>query len=146
MNGTEQIVAEYQFPEPPAQVWRALTEPELLAKWLMPNDIAPIVGHKFQFRAQPIGNWNGIVDCEVLEVVPNQRLVYTWMGGAAENLGYGHVLETTVTWTLQERPDGGTILSLVHYGFRPDDFAFHAMSQGWASKGPAIAGAMGTVE
>ena len=68
------------------------------------------------------------------------------MGGAAENSGYGHDLETTVTWTLEERPDGGTILALIQHGFRPEDFALHALSQGWKSKGPAIAGAMGMVE
>ena len=33
------IVAEYDLPYPPEKVWRALTEPELLAAWLMPNDI-----------------------------------------------------------------------------------------------------------
>jgi uncharacterized protein YndB with AHSA1/START domain len=52
ITGTEQIVVEYSFPQPPAHVWRALTEPELLAAWLMPNDIAPVVGHKFNFRTQ----------------------------------------------------------------------------------------------
>jgi uncharacterized protein YndB with AHSA1/START domain len=138
MQGNEQIVVEYAFPQPPAKVWRALTEPDLLAAWLMPNDIAPVVGHKFTFRTQPMGDWSGVVDCEVLEVVPQQKLVYTWLGGSSLNSGYGHRLETTVTWTLRPSPDGGTLLRLVHHGFHTDDFAFRPMSQGWNSKGAAI--------
>jgi uncharacterized protein YndB with AHSA1/START domain len=138
MKGNEQIVVEYAFPQSPAKVWRALTEPALLAGWLMQNDIAPVVGHRFNFRAQPMGDWNGIVDCEVLEVVPERKLVYTWNGGSAKNENYGHKLETTVTWTLEEAPSGGTVLKLVHHGFHPDDFAFKMMGQGWNSKGAAI--------
>jgi len=39
---------------PPERVWRALVDPELLAAWLMPTDFAPVVGHRFTFRASPI--------------------------------------------------------------------------------------------
>jgi uncharacterized protein YndB with AHSA1/START domain len=138
MKGNEQIVVEYAFPEAPSKVWRALTEPELLAGWLMPNDIAPVVGHRFSFRTQPMGDWNGIVDCEVLEVEPERKLVYTWNGGSAKNESYGHKLETTVTWKLEESASGGTVMKLVHHGFQPDDFAFKMMRQGWNSKGAAI--------
>jgi uncharacterized protein YndB with AHSA1/START domain len=145
MKGNEQIVVEYRFPEAPAKVWRALTEPELLAAWLMPNDIAPTVGRRFKFRVQPMGDWNGVVDCEVIEVIPQRKLVYTWLGGSSKNEGYGHRLETTVTWTLEPSADGGTVLKLVHHGFHPDDFAFKAMGQGWNSKGAAIADALETI-
>ena len=138
MQGTEQIVVEYVFPQTPAKVWRALTEPELLAAWLMPNDIRPVVGHKFNFRSQPMGDWNGVVDCEILEVLPQSKLVYTWLGGSTTNQAYGHRLQTTVTWTLAPAPDGGTILRLVHSGFHPEDFALKAMGQGWNSMGPRI--------
>ena len=138
MRGNEAIVVEYALPHPPAKVWRALTEPELLAGWLMPNDIAPVVGHRFNFRAQPMGDWNGVVDCEVLEVVPHQKLVYTWLGGSAKNEAYGHKLETTVTWTLETSADGVTLLKLVHHGFHPDDFAYKMMGQGWRTMGGRI--------
>ena len=53
MSETQSIVVKYELAQPPEKVWRALTEPKLLAAWLMDNDIAPIVGHRFQFRAQP---------------------------------------------------------------------------------------------
>lgn len=144
LKGNEQIVVEYALPQSPARVWRALTEPDLLAGWLMPNDIAPVAGHKFNFRTQPMGDWNGVVDCEVLEVVPEKKLVYTWNGGSAKNTesgkngSYGHKLETTVTWTLEVQESGGTLLKLVHHGFHADDFAYKAMGQGWQRMGAGI--------
>jgi uncharacterized protein YndB with AHSA1/START domain len=117
----------------------------LLAGWLMPNDIAPVVGHKFNFRTQPMGDWNGIVDCEVLEVVLGKRLVYTWNGGSAGNEHYGHKLETTITWSLEASASGGTLLKLVHHGFHPDDFAYKMMGQGWNTKGAAIERVLATL-
>ncbi len=39
---------------PPDQVWQALTDPDLLARWLMPNDFRPAVGHRFTFRTEPV--------------------------------------------------------------------------------------------
>jgi hypothetical protein len=58
MKGNESIVVDYPLNEPPAQIWRALTEPKLLAQWLMENDIQPIVGHKFNFRSKPMADWD----------------------------------------------------------------------------------------
>ncbi|HEX4019552.1 MAG TPA: SRPBCC domain-containing protein [Acidobacteriaceae bacterium] len=144
-KGNEQIVVEYALAEPPAKVWRALTEPKLLAVWLMQNDIVPIVGHRFNFRAQPVGDWNGVVDCEVLEVVPERKLVYTWNGGSDKNLEFGHRIETTVTWTLEATTENGTRLTLVHHGFHPEDFAFRMMGQGWKTKGADIERALATM-
>ena len=128
MKGPESIVVDYTFNEPPALVWRALTQPALLTQWLMENDIQPIVGHKFNFRAKPMGDWNGVVNCEVLEVDEPNKLVYTWQGGSDED---SKRLDTTVTWTLTPTPTGGTLLNLVHHGFQPDDYALQIMGQGW---------------
>ena len=130
MKGTESIVVDYTLNEPPTQVWRALTEPSLLSQWLMQNDIQPLVGHKFNFHARPMGDWNGIVYCEVLEADEPNKLVYTWQGGTDED---SKRLDTTVTWTLSPTPTGGTLLNLVHHGFQPDDYAFQIMGQGWRS-------------
>jgi uncharacterized protein YndB with AHSA1/START domain len=133
MKGSESIVVDYTLNEPPEEIWRALTEPKLLSQWLMENDIQPVVGHKFNFRAKPMGDWNGIVDCEVLEADPPHKLVYTWQGGSDKNEAYGHRLDTTVTWTLTPTSTGGTLLHLVHHGFQPGDYAFEIMGQGWRS-------------
>ena len=129
------IEVDYDLPGPPATVWRALTEPKLLASWLMENDIKAEVSHRFMFRAKPMGDWDGKVNCEVLEVVPHERLVYSWRGGSGK-----HVLDTTVTWTLAAKPGGGTRLRLVHAGFTEDNaMAFEMMGRGWHDKAGALA-------
>ena len=133
---TRDIVVEDVVPQPPEKVWKALTTAELIGQWLMPNDFEPVVGKRFTFKTRPIGDWDGVVQCEVLEVVPHRRLVYSWKGGADSNdsgSNYGSKLDSVVTWTLQ--PEGlGTRLRLVHTGFRSpqNDFAYDAMSPGWS--------------
>jgi uncharacterized protein YndB with AHSA1/START domain len=129
---TRDIVVEGVLPHAPEVVWKTLTTAELISRWLMPNDFAPVVGARFTFRTMPMGDWDGVVHCEVLEVVPNRRLVYGWKGGSESHAKYGSKLDTVVTWTLTPVA-GGTQLRLVHAGFRsPDnDFAFDAMSPGW---------------
>ena len=127
---TKSIHAEYDLPHSPAKVWRALTEPELLAMWLMPNDIRPVVGQVFSFKAAPMPGWDGTVACEVLASEPPKRLQYSWRGGPAAS----H-LDSVVTWTLTPTASGGTLLVLEHSGFLPiNAFAFDAMSKGWRGK------------
>ena len=75
---TRSIIIEREMPHPPERVWRALTQGALIEEWLMENDFQPVVGHRFNFRATPMPHWNGIVDCQVLVVEPNQRLSYSW--------------------------------------------------------------------
>jgi uncharacterized protein YndB with AHSA1/START domain len=125
-------VVEGVLPHAPEAVWKALTTAELVGRWLMPSDFAPVPGHRFTFRTKPMGSWDGVVHCEVLEIVPHRKLVYSWTGGSDDNPTYGARLDTIVTWTL-EPVDGGTRLRLVHAGFRSpgNDFAFDAMSPGW---------------
>jgi uncharacterized protein YndB with AHSA1/START domain len=133
MAATRTITVEYDLPYPPAKVWRALTEPALLEKWLMPGDIAPIVGHKFTMHTAPMGDWDGTIYCEVLTVEVGKRLAYSWKGGNQTNKEYGQPLNTVATWTLSEKPDG-TLLLLEHSGFREqDEFAFTVMGSGWTS-------------
>src|SRR3546814_16873105 len=88
---TRTVVVEREFAHPPAKVWRALTQPHLVAEWLMAGDVAPRLGHRFAFGA----DW-GPVDCEVVEVEPERRLAYSWDGTGRES---------TDTWTL---PTTGT--------------------------------------
>lgn len=129
---TKSIVIEYALSKPPARVWRALTEPALLARWLMENDIAPVVGRRFTMRARPAPGWDGVVRCEVLAVEPERLLRFSWRGGSDEVEGYGGALDTVVTFTLAPTPDGGTTLRLEHSGFTArNGFAFEMMGKGW---------------
>src|ERR1700761_4854752 len=89
---TRSVIVERDVPYPPEKIWRALTQPHLIAEWLMQNDFAPTPDHRFQFRA----DW-GSVDCQVLTVEPDKVLAYSWAA-------YG--LESVVTWTLTPTPTG----------------------------------------
>src|SRR5262249_37620569 len=65
-TGERAIRLDEFLAHPPARVWRALTDPDLLARWLMPNDFRPAAGHRFTFRTDPRPGFDGIVHCEVL--------------------------------------------------------------------------------
>ena len=77
---------EALYPYRPEQVWAALTDPEAIADWLMPNDFAPVIGHRFAFRTKPAPGFDGVVDCEVLAVDPPHRLAYSWKGGGIDTV------------------------------------------------------------
>jgi len=139
-NDTHSIVVDFDLPQSPDRVWHALTDSNLIEQWLMPNTFQPNVGQQFEFKTQPVEGWDGTVRCEVLSVEPQRRLVYSWSGGSNEVQGYGHRLDTTVTWTLTPIPGGGTHVRLEHAGFRPEDsFAYENMGNGWRSNvAPAL--------
>jgi uncharacterized protein YndB with AHSA1/START domain len=120
---TRSIAMEFDLPHPPAKVWRALTDPELVASWLMANDMRATVGQSFTFRAPPTQWWDGIVRCKVLVSDPNKRLRYSWESGG---------VETVVTWTLTPTPSGGTKLALEQTGFAEENTqAFKGAQYGW---------------
>ncbi len=119
------------MPQPPSTVWEYLTNSDLIAQWLMPNDFQPIIGHHFMFRTRPVRemDFDGNVYCQVLEILPLKKLVYSWKFGPEP----GKInLDSLVTWTLASK-DRGTELNLVHSGLRdPEDaFAFRTMYEGW---------------
>ena len=127
MTDRTAIEVDQYLPHPPARVWRALTDPDRLARWLMPNDFAAVVGHRFTFRTDPRPGFDGIVHCEVLAMEHERLLRWAWRGAT---------LDTTVTWLL--RVEGrGTRLFLRHDGFDPDDplqrRASTIMGGGWRS-------------
>ena len=67
---------------------------------MAPTGFEPVEGKRFTFQTKPGGDWDGVIHCRVLEVIPNGRLVYAWKGGHEDNIGYGAPLDTVVTWTL----------------------------------------------
>ncbi len=136
----QDIVVEEVFPHAPETIWRTLTSGEMIARFLMkPNGFEPVVGNCFTFQTTPAGEWDGVIHCEVVDVVPNRYFAYTWKGGHAANVGYGSLLDTVVSWSLSA-VDGGTRLRLVHSGFvtPKNDTAFKNMSEGWKKVVPRI--------
>jgi uncharacterized protein YndB with AHSA1/START domain len=114
---TLSVVVEREIPHPPEKIWRALTQPHLIEEWLMKNNFKPVVGHRFDLRA----DW-GAVDCQVVAVEPNKTLSYTWEA---------HGLESVVTWTLTPSRTG-THLRMDQSGFRPDQQqAYQGAKYGW---------------
>ena len=103
------------------------------------RSFAPVPGTRFTYQTQPAGAWDGTIQCEVLEVVANERFVYAWKGGHESNDGYGSPLDTMVAFTLTRVPEG-TRLTLVHSGFVTpvNDTAFQNMSNGWRKVVPSI--------
>lgn len=113
----ESVTVECDLAEPPAKVWKALTESALLAAWLMPNDIRPEVGARFTFQADADAGGSAIA-CEVLAAEPPHLLRYSWRGDDANRDAGDRALDSTVTFVLTETADGGTHLRLVHDGLR----------------------------
>ena len=104
----ETIAFEFDLPHSPEKVWRALTEPELLAEWLLPViDLKLEPGAAFTFKTQPYPGWDGTVNCRFVEIEAHRKLRYTWSVP---------FLDTVVTFTLAPTPSG-TRLSLVQSGF-----------------------------
>jgi uncharacterized protein YndB with AHSA1/START domain len=129
LSQTESISFEFDLNHPPEKVWRALTDPVLLAEWLLPVvdlklELEP--GSAFTFRTQPYPGWDGTVSCRVLEIEAQRKLSYSWAVP---------FLDTVVTFTLTPTPSG-TRLSLVQSGFKSDQKReFGGARYGWNMMG-----------
>ena len=110
-SATQEIVVDEIFPHAPETIWRTLTDGELMARWLgmTPTGFEPVTGKQFTYQTTPGGAWDGVIRCEVLEAIPNERLAYSWKSGHPQNVGYGAPLDTVVTFTLS-RGENGTRL------------------------------------
>jgi uncharacterized protein YndB with AHSA1/START domain len=85
------VVTECDLPEAPEKVWKALTVPELLARWL-PE----------------------VLGSEILEARPHELLRYRWPGGKDEVDAAGSAVESVVSFELTGTTQGGTHLRVVH--------------------------------
>ncbi len=126
----KQIVKRATYPHPPELVWVALTDPHALAEWLMPNDFKPELGHKFRFQFDPMPMCGaGLTTCEVVEIDPPRRMVWTWQGHSSP--GKRTPPPTRVEWTLKPTNEG-TELTLVHTGLEGQPFLHNfMMNMGW---------------
>jgi uncharacterized protein YndB with AHSA1/START domain len=132
------------FPQKPEMVWEYLTKAELMEQWLMKNDFQPVTGHDFQFRAGPVPklNFDGIIYCKVLEIVPFKKLSYSWKTGP----GHGKItIDSIVVWTLHPK-DNGTELTLEHSGFKEMEELnmYTSLNEGWLKNIQKIAGLINT--
>jgi uncharacterized protein YndB with AHSA1/START domain len=133
-TGTQDILVDEVFPHAPETIWKTLTSGALMARWIemTPTGFEPVKGNRFTFQTTPGGAWDGVIHCEVFEVTPNERLVFSWKSGNEGNVGYGSRVDTVVTFTLA-KVENGTRLRLVHSGFvlPKNETAFRNMGEGW---------------
>lgn len=134
---TESLSFEFDLNHPPEKVWRALTDPALLAQWLLPVvDLELKIQAAFRFQAPPQPGWDGIVHCRFREIEPQKKLSYDWVVGD---------IDTVVTFTLTPTASG-TRLSLVQSGFKPHQKqAFGGARYGWKLMGGRLVDVLGTI-
>lgn len=110
---------------PPERVWKALTDARYLKIWYMENDFLPIVGHRFEFRTDPGPGFDGVIQCEVIEVDEPRHLAYRFRAG-------DNMVDTVVRWSLEPH-EVGTLLKLKHSGFRGLQHIFTSiiLQYGW---------------
>ena len=127
---TNTLAFEVDLQHQPSKVWRAITDPELLAEWLLPVVEGKLeMGSAFAFKTQPYPGWDGVVRCRVLESEAQKKLSYAWVVGD---------MDTIVTFTLTPTASG-TRLFLVHSGFKPEQKQnFGGARYGWKMMGEKL--------
>jgi uncharacterized protein YndB with AHSA1/START domain len=115
----------------PAKVWRAITEPEMLKKWMAPSDAFKIpvaetdarVGGRYHIIMHAPDGQVHDVSGVYREIVPNKKLVYTW--------AWKSTPERQSVVTIELRAAGsGTELTLRHEQFADAEARDHHQ-QGW---------------
>jgi uncharacterized protein YndB with AHSA1/START domain len=134
---TETVSFDFDLQHAPAKVWRALTDPALLAEWLL-----PVIGHKletgatFTFKAPPQPGWDGIVNCRFMEIEAQRKISWRWVVSD---------IDTVVTFTLTPTASG-THLSLVQSGFKPGQKRESGGARyGWKMMGEKLANLLGRI-
>ena len=127
---TDSISFDFELHHSPEKVWAALTDPVLLAEWLLPVvDLKLDPGVAFTFKAEPQPGWDGLVKCRFLEIEDQRKLSYTWVVGD---------IDTVVVFTLTPT-SSGTRLSVVQSGFREDQKKnFGGARYGWKLMGERL--------
>ncbi len=105
---------------PPAKVFAAWTDPEKIKRWMGPGEIVAIraesdarVGGRYLIMMRSPNGEAHDVSGVYREIVPNEKLVFTWSWKVAPP---DQPYESLVTVLL--RPDeGGTLLTLTHEKF-----------------------------
>jgi len=117
---TDRIEEQIVLPTSRARVWRALTNADELGAWFGANisgaTITPgahIVGHI------TIPGYEHVpFDVRIEEMVPEQRFSWRWHPNALDqSIDYSGEPRTLVTFTLEDAPNGGTLVRVVESGF-----------------------------
>ena len=101
----------------PAKVFAAWTDPEKIKRWMGPGEIVAVrvdadarVGGRYRIEMRrPSGETHNVGGL-YREIVPNEKLVFTWGWDPAP----GDVPHESLVTVLLKADEGGTLLTLVH--------------------------------
>jgi uncharacterized protein YndB with AHSA1/START domain len=120
------VSMEEMFPVPVARVWHALTDSQMISRWLMTtHDFQPEVGARFTLRGEAQASCHGQVECEVVELSPPDRMVWSWSN--ADDPG-----PTRLVIELEAHGEG-TRMRLRHTG-EADESTVTGTTAGWVVK------------
>ncbi|MBS1750669.1 MAG: SRPBCC domain-containing protein [Bacteroidetes bacterium] len=123
------FIIERTFNAPVADVWKALTQKELMKEWYFDlSAFKPEVGFIFQFKGGPTPEKQYLHLCEIVEVIPEKKLKHSWRYDGFEGNSF-------VTFELFDKGDR-TKLILTHEGLETFpknnlDFVFTNFVEGW---------------
>ncbi len=120
------IRKEITIKAPVEKVWQHLTDPKKIATWFLPTDFEACVGKDFTLRCEE----QGTIYCVVREVIPCERLVYSFKAAGAKP-------ETLVAFALSQLGQH-TKLILTHSGWEGlpphETDIFEKYEQGWGDR------------
>lgn len=125
------ITVERLFDSTTDKVWKAITDKEEMKKWYFDlPEFRAEEGFKFEFYGGPTPERQYLHTCEVVEVVPENILVYTWKYDGYPGISY-------VSFELFPQ-DSNTLLKITHTGLETfastnPDFAVSNFQEGWNS-------------
>ena len=115
-----EVRIERTISAPPHVAFRAWLEPELLRLWLAPGamkvsrvEVDERVGGRFRIWQSNCGQNAGGFECELAELVPDQRIVFHW-GFVGPNRTAGPSFDSLLTITFRDAPGDATALTLMH--------------------------------
>lgn len=126
------LTIKRRFKAAPAKVYAAWTDPEKVKRWMAPGDNKMLhtegdarTGGKFRWIMQAPDGEKHDVSGVYREVVPNEKLVFTWAWISTPER------QSLVTLTFQSDGDG-TLFTLLHEQFF-DEAARDSHNGGWTS-------------
>ena len=126
------LTIKRRFNAAPAKVFAAWTDPEKVKRWMSPGEVKMLsaendarIGGRFRWLMQAPDGEKHDVSGVYREVIPNEKLVFTWAWISTPER------ESLVTLTFKADGDG-TLFTMLHEQFF-DETARNSHNKGWIS-------------
>ena len=108
-----EVVVERHYPHSIGEVWAGLTTNDAISEWLLETvNFKAELGHRFEMTCVDENGNLDVYRCQVLEMDPPNRMLWSWVLAGNEDEGL-----TEVEFRLTAL-DTGTRLELLHRGDR----------------------------